>query len=168
MNPPSLTVIAVTCLLSASVPSILAAQVPDAIAASGEAVMLTVHAEGAQIYECKAAQSGGDLSWQFREPVAALFQQGKTVGVHYAGPTWEIEDSLIIAKVSASVPSPNGKDIPWLKLQVTTEAEAGPLLDVTAVQRINTAGGVLEGACEKAGELRPTAYGADYVFLRKE
>ena len=57
---------------------------------------------------------------------------------------------------------------PEVKLEVTTEAEAGPLLDVTAVQRINTAGGVLEGACEKAGELRPTAYGADYVFLRKE
>ena len=138
------------------------AEVPESIAAKGEAVVLEVHAEGAQIYECKAA------SWQFREPVAALFQQGKTVGVHYAGPTWEIEESLIIAKVSASVPSPNGKDIPWLKLQVTTEADAGPLLDVTAVQRINTAGGVLEGACEKNGELRPTAYGADYVFLRKE
>ena len=117
--------------------------------------------------KCKPAQPGGDPSWQFREPVAALFQQGKTVGVHYAGPTWEIEDSLIVAKVTASVPSPNGKDIPWLNLQVTTEAEAGPLLDVTAVQRINTAGGLLEGPCETAGELRPTAYGADYVFLRK-
>ena len=144
------------------------AEVPESIAAKGETAVLQVHAEGAQIYECKAAQPGGDQSWQFREPVAALFQQGKTVGVHYAGPTWEIEESLIIAKVSASVPSPNGKDIPWLKLQVTTEAEAGPLLDVTAVQRINTAGGVLEGTCEKVGELRPTAYGADYVFLRKE
>jgi len=84
MNPPSLTVIAVTCLLSASVPSILAAQVPDAIAASGEAVMLTVHAEGAQIYECKA-DSGGKLVWQFREPIAALIADGKTVGRHYAG-----------------------------------------------------------------------------------
>ena len=139
-----------------------AAGIPESIAAKGETVVLQAHAEGAQIYECKAA------SWQFREPVAALFQQGKTVGVHYAVPTWEIEDSLIVARVTASVPSQNGKDIPWLKLEVTTEAEAGPLLDVTAVQRINTAGGVLEGACEKDGELRPMAYGADYVFLRKE
>jgi hypothetical protein len=45
--------------------------VPDAIAASGEAGILTVQAEGAQIYECKA-DSGGKLVWQFREPIAAL------------------------------------------------------------------------------------------------
>src|SRR4051812_2506796 len=76
------------------------AEVPDSIAAKGETVVLQVHAEGARIYECKAAQSGGDPSWQFREPVAALFGQGKTVGLHYAGPKWEIGDSLITAKVS--------------------------------------------------------------------
>jgi uncharacterized protein DUF3455 len=144
------------------------AELPDEIAAKGETVVFQAHAEGAQIYECKAAQSGGQLSWQFREPVAALFQKGKTVGLHYAGPKWEIEDSLITAKVSASVPSPSGKDIPWLKLEVTTEADAGPLQDVTAVQRINTIGGVLEGTCENTGELRPAPYGADYVFLRKQ
>ena len=140
---------------------------PDTIAGKGETVVLQVHAEGAQIYECKAAQSGGDLSWQFREPVAALFQQGKTVGVHYAGPTWEIEESLIIAKVSASVPSPNGKDIPWLKLQVTTEAEAGPLLDVTAVQRINAHGGVLEGRAKTTASCAPRSTEPITCFLGK-
>jgi hypothetical protein len=44
---------------------------------------------------------------------------------------------------------------------------AGPLKDVTAVQRINTKGGQAEGACEKAGELHSEPYSADYVFLRK-
>jgi hypothetical protein len=43
----------------------LGAQVPDAIAAPAEAQILAVHAEGAQIYECKA-DSGGKLAWQFR------------------------------------------------------------------------------------------------------
>ena len=52
------------------------AEVPDAIAANGETVVLQAHAEGAQIYECKPAQSGGQLTWQFREPVAALFRDG--------------------------------------------------------------------------------------------
>ncbi|MDU3132865.1 MAG: DUF3455 domain-containing protein, partial [Bradyrhizobium sp.] len=42
------------------------------------------------------------------------------------------------------------------------------LSDVTTVQRINTAGGKLEGACETAGQFRSVAYSADYVFLRKE
>ncbi len=46
-----------------------AAELPEAIAAKGETVVLQVHAEGAQIYECKA-QDGGQLSWQFREPRA--------------------------------------------------------------------------------------------------
>jgi hypothetical protein len=31
----------------------------------------TLHAEGAQIYECKVAKNGG-LAWQFREPIAIL------------------------------------------------------------------------------------------------
>ena len=145
-----------------------AAEVPDAIAAKGETVVLQVHAVGGQIYECKAAETGGQLSWQFREPIASLFREGKTVGLHYAGPSWEIDDSLIAGKVSASVPAPSEKDISWLKLDVTTEADAGPLVDVTTVQRINTAGGVLEGACEKAGDLRAVSYAADYVFLKKQ
>ena len=31
---------------------------PDAIIAPGEIVVLTVHAEGAQVYECKAGADG--------------------------------------------------------------------------------------------------------------
>ena len=34
--------------------SIASAQVPDAIAATGETLVATIHAEGAQVYECKA------------------------------------------------------------------------------------------------------------------
>ena len=145
-----------------------AAELPDAIAAKGETVVLQVHAVGAQIYECKAAETGGQLSWQFREPIASLFREGETVGLHYAGPRWEIGDSLIAAEVRARAPGASDKDIPWLKLEVTTEAENGPLLDVSTVQRINTAGGVVEGTCEKAGDLRPVSYAADYVFLKKQ
>ena len=144
-----------------------AAEVPDPIAAKEETEVARAHAEGAQIYECTAGPSGTQLSWQFREPIAALFRDGITVGLHYAGPQWEVGESLIGAKVSASAPSPSGKDISWLKLEVTTPADDGPLKDVTTVQRINTVGGVLEGACEKGGELRPAPYGADYVFLKK-
>ena len=66
--------------------SAASAQVPDAIAAPGETVVATLHAEGAQVYECKA-DAGGKLAWQFREPIATLLLDGKTVGRHYAGPT---------------------------------------------------------------------------------
>jgi hypothetical protein len=66
---------------------------------SDETPMLTVHAEGAPIYECKA-DSGGNLTRQFREPIAALMIDGKTVGRHFAGPSWEIADgSAVMGKV---------------------------------------------------------------------
>ena len=45
---------------------------PDAIAAPGETAMLTLHAEGAQVYECKTGTDGA-LAWAFREPIATLF-----------------------------------------------------------------------------------------------
>jgi len=38
---------------------------------------------------------------------------------------------------------------------------------VTTVQRINTQGGKLEGACDKVGSFKSVPYAADYVFLRK-
>jgi hypothetical protein len=143
------------------------AELPDAIAANGETVVLQVHAEGAQIYECKAAQGNSGLSWQFREPIASLFRDGKPVGRHYAGPTWEIDGSAIVGKAVGRAPGATGKDIPWLKLEITDRRGNGPLDGVTTVQRINTAGGGLEGACDKVGDLRPEPYAADYVFLKK-
>jgi hypothetical protein len=143
-----------------------AAELPEAIAAKGEMVVLQVHAAGAQIYQCKADASG-QTTWQFREPIASLFRDGKTVGRHYAGPTWEINVSSIVGKGIGRAPGATTKDIPWLKLDVSDRHGDGPLKDVTTVQRINTAGGNLEGACEKGGELRAEPYAADYIFLKK-
>jgi hypothetical protein len=142
-------------------------ELPDAIAANGEVVVLQVHAEGAQIYECKAAQGGDGLSWQFREPIASLFRDGKTVGRHYAGPTWEIDGSAVVGKAVGRASGASSKDIPWLRLDVTDRRGNGPLDGVTTVQRINTAGGGLEGGCNKVGDLRAAPYAADYVFLKK-
>ena len=145
-----------------------AAELPDAIAAKNETEVLQAHGVGSQIYECVAGQPDSQLTWQFREPIAALFREGETVGLHYVGPTWEIAESLLVADESTSAPAPSGNDIPWLKLKVTTAAEEGPLQGVTTVQRINTVGGVLEGTCDKTGELRAASYAADYVFLKKQ
>jgi len=141
------------------------AEVPEVIAAKGETVVLQVHAEGAQVYECKDA--AGKLTWQFREPIASLFKDGKTIGRHYAGPTWEIEGGAVVAKAAGRAPGTSSKDIPWLKLEATEHRGSGPLKDVSTIQRINTQGGNAEGACQKAGDLHSEPYSADYVFLRK-
>ena len=155
-------------LSSASILSAVAqTSLPDAIAAPGETVVLTLHAEGAQIYECKAA-SDGKLAWAFREPTATLLLDGKTVGRHYAGPTWEhIDSSAVVGKAAGNAPGATANDIPWLKLTVTSGRGTGILSGVTTVQRINTVGGKLDGDCDKAGSYRNAPYSADYVFLRK-
>jgi hypothetical protein len=143
------------------------APLPDVIAAPGETIVLSVHAEGAQVYECKAA-ADGKLAWAFREPIATLLADGKTVGRHYAGPNWEHSDgSAVVGKAIGNAPGATPDDIPWLKLEVTSRRGSGILTGVTTVLRINTKGGKLDGACDKAGTLRSAPYSADYVFLRK-
>jgi hypothetical protein len=143
------------------------AQMPPAVAASGETTVATYHAEGAQIYECKAG-SDGKLSWAFREPIATLLLDGKTVGRHFAGPSWEsVDGSAITGKAIGSAPGKTENDIHWLKLDVASRRGSGVLSDVATVQRINTQGGTAQGACDRAGAFRSVPYSADYVFLRK-
>ena len=160
--------LALLLLSGASVSADAAATpLPDAIAAPGETVVLTVHAEGAQVYECKAG-ADGKPGWAFREPIATLLVDGKTVGRHYAGPNWEHSDgSAVVGKSAASAPGATADDIPWLRLDVISRRGSGILAGVTTVQRINTNGGKLEGACDKPGAFRSVSYSADYVFLRK-
>jgi Protein of unknown function (DUF3455) len=144
-----------------------AQDLPETIKAPGETAVMTVYAEGAQVYECKTDQAG-KLVWTFREPVATLIQDGKTIGRHYAGPHWELADgSTIQGKVSGRAPGASAEDIPWLKLEVSARKGQGQLADITTVQRINTKGGALEGACNKAGAFKSVAYSTDYVFLKK-
>src|SRR5262245_66491016 len=76
---------ATTALLILATAARAAETLPDAIQAPGETAVVTLHAEGAQVYECKAS-SDGKLAWAFREPIATLFEDGKTVGRPYAGP----------------------------------------------------------------------------------
>ena len=153
--------------LLAAMPAAAQAQVPAAIAAPGENTVATWHAEGAQIYECKAG-SDGKLAWAFREPIASLVLDGKTIGRHYAGPNWEhMDGSAVVGKVAANAPGATPKDIPLLKLDVVSSRGSGALSGVTTVQRINTVGGRHEGACEKVGALYSAPYAADYVFLKK-
>jgi Protein of unknown function (DUF3455) len=140
---------------------------PEAIAAPGTTTVLTLHAEGAQVYECKAG-SDGKLAWSFREPIATLSLDGKTVGRHYAGPNWEYSDgSAVTGKAAGSAPGATPNDIAWLKLDVAAHRGSGALTDITTVQRIHTEGGNLKGACETVGTFKSMPYSADYVFLRK-
>ena len=142
--------------------------IPDALIAAGEKLVLTLHAEGAQVYECKTGKDG-KLAWAFREPIATLFEDGKTVGRHYAGPNWEHQDgSIVTGRVVGSSIGGTDNDILWLKLEATAHKGNGILANISTVQRLNTKGGQLEGGCDTASTYRSVAYSADYLFLRKE
>ena len=148
--------------------ALAAAELPDAIAAApGETLIATIHAEGAQIYECKA-DAAGKLAWQFREPIATLMADGKTIGRHFAGPAWELDDgSLVTGKVAARAAGATATDIPLLKLSATAQRDRGQLAAATTIQRINTKGGAAEGPCNGAGAMLSVPYSADYAFHRK-
>ena len=144
------------------------AESPNDITVPGGTLVATVHAVGSQVYECKADPAVGTLTWQFREPVATLFIAGKTVGRHFAGPSWELVDgSSVQGKVIARAPAASDKDIPWLKLSASARRGEGRLSDVSVIQRINTRGGVAEGICNEAGAFLSVPYSADYTFFNK-
>jgi hypothetical protein len=159
-------------LLSAGAAAFLAtslahAEVPAALATPGELLIATFHAEGAQIYECKSDAAGAS-TWQFREPIATLTMNGKTIGRHYAGPAWALDDgSLIVGKVIGRADGATAADIPLLKLAATPQRSEGMLAATTTILRLDTKGGVAAGPCETVGALRSVAYSADYAFYRK-
>ena len=142
------------------------ADLPEAIAVKDPAVVVTLQAAGAQIYTCSRSAKGA-LEWTFREPVAALLQDGKTVGRHFVGPTWEFADGThVVGKLSGKAAGETAKDIPWLRLAITEPAHSGPVAGATTILRIDTKGGGLEGACLKEGDLHAEPYAATYVFVK--
>jgi len=159
-----------SCYLAAALAmtvTVAHAEAPGFVDAPGETRIAIVHAQGAQVYECKS-DAAGKLAWQFREPIATLFVNGKTVGRHYAGPNWELTDgSIVSGNVTGRAPGAAANDIPLLKLAVTSQHSSGALTGVTTIQRLNTKGGHASGPCVRAGEMLSMPYAADYTFLRK-
>jgi hypothetical protein len=152
--------------------------VPSPIAVRGQAPAVVLHAEGAQIYECEADEHKR-LAWHLREPIATLSLDGDTVGRHYVGLRWghvdesklrweHVDGSAVQARIVASAAGAYSTDIPWLRMDVVSQTGDGALYGVSAVQRINTRGGMALGACGPAGSFLSVPYSADYVFWRED
>lgn len=165
---PCLPAIAAGLLAALGATPVSAQPLPEAVAAPGERELMTLHAEGAQVYECKA-DGGGALVWTFREPIATLFNKdGQTVGRHFAGPHWELDDGGRIAgRVTGRSPGATANDIPLLKLDVSDRKGQGALTQATTIQRLKTVGGVASGPCPRAGQFLSVGYATEYVFLAK-
>jgi hypothetical protein len=139
---------------------------PAAIAVKGSVPLAQLQAAGAQIYVCTKSAAGA-LNWTFREPVASLLEDGKTVGRHFVGPTWEFVDgSRVVGELVSKAPGTTAKDIPWLKLSVKEPPKSGLVAGTTSVLRVDTKGGVFDGACDSEGELHSEPYAATYIFVK--
>ncbi|HEY0341806.1 MAG TPA: DUF3455 domain-containing protein [Steroidobacteraceae bacterium] len=153
-------------------------QVPSEIVVPGQVATAILHAEGTEIYQCET-DNHKQLAWRPREPVATLILDGETVGWQYAGLRWGhidesklrweyVDGSEVKARIVASAPGASPDDIPWLRLDVISQTGNGALYGVTAVQRINTRGGMAQGPCERAGSYLNVPFSATYVFWRED
>ena len=75
---------------------------------------LIAHAEGVQIYACYSVADG--YAWRLLAPRATLTgDNGKPLGSHYGGPTWEARDgSTVVGAASGRAVDPAAID--WLRL----------------------------------------------------
>ncbi len=136
---------------------------------AGQKLLLKAPAEGTQIYTCRQAKdTTARYEWTLKAPDAKLYNaRYKTIGKHYAGPTWEANDgSKVVAAVTAKAASPKAS-IPWLLLQVKSAQGRGIFANVNWIQRLNTNGGNPPPvACTRDRQNTEIAvpYTADYYF----
>jgi hypothetical protein len=147
--------------------------IPSALALpSSQRPWIEAFAVGVQIYECDAAQGATKPgAWKFVAPEATLTDSsGRTIGKHYAGPTWEaVDGSLVVGQVRSSDPGPDSRSIPWLALTVKSSSGQGVLTPTTGVLRVRTSGGIAPNQpCDlsNAKQVVRVPYKATYYFYR--
>ena len=152
----------------------LAAYVASAVmcAASGAhaaaAPALQLLGKGVQIYTCQPA--GAAFAWKLQGPDAMLSAaDGKVVGRHFAGPSWQAADgSTIVGEPLVASPSPQDGAIPWLALHAKSTAGPGLFSSVTYVTRTLTQGGAAPATgcdADHLGKEARTPYSATYTFF---
>ncbi len=166
----SATVVVASCAMQ---PARVAPDVPAALQApAGEVLFLEALASGVQIYECAAkADQPTVFEWVLRAPEAVLSDRtGRTIGKHYAGPTWESSDgSAVVGAVKARSAAPSASAIAWLLLTAKSKTGAGVFSPTTSVQRVQTVGGTAPPtACGAANsqQVSRVPYTASYYFYR--
>lgn len=149
-------------------PAIAASQVdlggcPDLAAPEGSVIVYHAYAKGVQIYQWNGA------SWAPMGPSATLYASADhraKVGIHYGGPTWESNTGGFVVGRLNKPCEVGPADIPWLLLDAVRNQGVGIFHDVTAIQRVNTAGGRAPTASGSPGEVRNVPYTAEYFFYR--
>lgn len=157
---------------AADTPATLSAHaVPEVIQApASDSFSFAVTAKGVQIYVCQPKKEDpAQFEWVFKAPEADLFDgDGKKIGKHYAGPTWESADqSKVVGELKAKTDSRETGAIPWLLLGVRKHEGDGIFSKVSSIQRVDTAGGKAPAGgadASSAGQEIRVPYTATYYF----
>jgi hypothetical protein len=147
---------------------------PELRVPPGHQLLVRAGAKGVQIYKSVAGKEG-QLEWTFEAPLADLFSgEGKKVGAHYEGPSWEATDGSKVTRDKEQAvkmaAAPNAKaDIPWLLIKVQNVQEEGDkegtFSKVAYIQRVNTTGGrAPTEAPKRVGTKVGVEYRATYYF----
>jgi len=125
----------------------------------GANLLLSAKGKGVQIYSCT------DGRWVLKAPDAKLLDAaGKQIGMHFAGPTWRLNDgSEVKGKAVGSQPSPDARSVAWLLVQAIPDSGKGRFATVTYIRRTNTSGGAAPKKACTGGTLS-VPYQADYTF----
>jgi hypothetical protein len=119
--------------------------VPAAVSVgTGQTLTVVAKATGVQIYTCGVGKNNSaGYAWNFTAPEADLFNaDGKMIGKHYGGPTWEGNDgSKVVGQVKASDKGTDAHAITWLLLNAKSNSGEGMFAKTTIIQRLNTSGG---------------------------
>jgi len=113
--------------------------------------VLQAKGDGFQIYVCTDTHAG--LKWSLKAPDANLLDSsGKTIGRHFAGPTWSLADgSQVQGELIASKPAPEVNSVPWLLLQAKVGTATDRLANIKFIRRTETHGGVApESGCQSS------------------
>jgi len=125
---------------------------------SGNTLVASLDAAGVQVYECTKG------AWTLKGPEASLVENGRQVGRHYAGPTWELDDGSKVKGTKVAGANVDARSVPWLLLRGEASG-SGRLSGVSFVQRVNTNGGQPpEGSCTATDKTTPVPYTATYCF----
>ena len=160
--------VCILCACCSTAQSGLPSSVPAELSvARGQILVLRAMGAGDQVYECRDA--GGTYTWTLKAPDARLLRtDGKVIGRHFAGPTWEAQDgSRVVGKIAASVPSADPQSIPWLLLNAVEHKGKGKMENVSSIQRLYTKGGIAPKAgcvAGHAGDETRIPYRAEYLF----
>ena len=128
----------------------------------GSKLVFRVYATGVQIYHWNGS------GWTFDGPDAVLSADAKgksTVGIHYAGPTWESNSGGTVKGTVAQRCTPDPNAIQWLLLNAVSEGP-GIFHRVTHIQRVNTVGGKEPMYAGTTGEVARVPYTTEYFFYR--